>query len=257
VADYIDPEIEKKLAELEEEEARLEAEGYYDSDEDIEDEEEEMLLMQADQIREQHQLIRNESRLKKGVRRTTHVPRPKMRKSIAVMDDALDRLGVDTSGFVDRVRSKSRVRGRSTNPRSRTGSDAMDVDPTPRERLSHSLSRARTRSQSAVNRRDGGIEDAVVRDKAERMAKVHQRKMNRMARQGEADRHISEKKPKFLVSLNFLILGKRADHLPHSILANVGLGSHITGKCFCPDSGSLVSSVSHFQLASPSVLWCG
>ncbi|KAJ2974589.1 hypothetical protein NQ176_g5975 [Zarea fungicola] len=40
VFDFVDPDIEAKLAALEEEEEKLEQEGYYDSDDDIEDDEE-------------------------------------------------------------------------------------------------------------------------------------------------------------------------------------------------------------------------
>jgi nucleolar GTP-binding protein len=45
-----------------------------------------------------------------------------------------------------------------------------------------------------------GIADPARRDKTERMAKLGQRKMNRMARQGEADRHVAAAMPKHLFS---------------------------------------------------------
>ena len=60
VYDFIDPDIEAKLAALEEEEERLEAEGFYDeSDDDVEDAEEADIRYKAELIREKRQLIRN------------------------------------------------------------------------------------------------------------------------------------------------------------------------------------------------------
>lgn len=201
VADFIDPDIEAKLAALEEEEEKLEAEGYYDSDEEIDDEEEATVLAQAELIREKQGQIRNEARMKKRLKNQAIIPRKKVPIPLSKMDDALDQLGVDTTDIVSRARSQSRPRGRSLG-RSRAGTedaDAMDLDATPRERL-RSQSRARSRSQAAVNRREDGVEDEGSRTKAERMAKLGQKKMNRMARQGEADRHTTASLQRHLVS---------------------------------------------------------
>ncbi|CRK36120.1 hypothetical protein BN1723_018601, partial [Verticillium longisporum] len=147
-----DPDIEAKLAALEEEEEKLEAEGYYDSDEEIDDEEEATVLAQAELIREKQGQIRNEARMKKRLKNQAIIPRKKVPIPLSKMDDALDQLGVDTTDIVSRARSQSRPRGRSLG-RSRAGTedaDAMDLDATPRERL-RSQSRARSRSQAAVN----------------------------------------------------------------------------------------------------------
>ncbi|KAI7372521.1 hypothetical protein KC336_g20627, partial [Hortaea werneckii] len=43
-------------------------------------------------------------------------------------------------------------------------------------------------------------QDETAREKAERLAKLNQKKMNRMARQGEADRHQTVSKAKWLVA---------------------------------------------------------
>ena len=67
VYDFIDPDIESRLAVLEEEEERLEAEGFYDSDEELEDVDEADIRMKAELIREKRQLIRNEAKMKKIV----------------------------------------------------------------------------------------------------------------------------------------------------------------------------------------------
>lgn len=50
-----------------------------------------------------------------------------------------------------------------------------------------------------------GVSDGVARSKADRMAKMQRRERNRMARQGEADRHATASLPKHLFS------GKRSN----------------------------------------------
>lgn len=196
VYDYIDPDIEAKLQALEEEEERLEAEGYYDSDEEIDDAEEADIRVKAEIIREKQALIRNESRMKR-VKNRAVLPRKALKKSLSQLDNALDEMGIDTTDLQLRARSSTVTRGRSMS-RSRLGTEdsgAMDIDQTPRERL---RSKSRARSQPATNRREDGVQDMETRTKAERVAKLGQRKMNRMARQGEADRHIGATLPKHL-----------------------------------------------------------
>ena len=77
----------------------------------------------------------------------------------------------------------------------------MDVDSGAGARP-RSISRAmsKNRSQSRMNRREDGVTDEVSKDKAERLAKLGQKKMNRMARQGEADRHTTAAKSKWLLA---------------------------------------------------------
>ncbi|KAI0132332.1 P-loop containing nucleoside triphosphate hydrolase protein [Xylariales sp. AK1849] len=199
VYDYVDPDIDAKLQALEEEEERLEAEGYYDSDEEIDDAEEADVRMKADLIREKQALIRNEAKMRKSLKNRAMLPRKSMKKPLSELEEHLDVLGVDTTDLGLRARSSTVSRGRSLS-RSRLGtevSDAMDVDATPRERL---RSKSRARSQPATNRREDGVADVTARSKADRVAKLGQRKMNRMARQGEADRHIGDAMPKHLFS---------------------------------------------------------
>lgn len=196
VYDYVDPDIEAKLQALEEEEERLEAEGYYDSDEEIDDVEEADIRVKAEIIREKQSLIRNESRMKRMKNRAA-LPRKAIKKNLSQLDDALDQMGIDTEDLRLADRANTVTRGRSMT-RSRLGTEdtnAMDLDETPRDRL---RSKSRARSQPATNRRDDGVTDETVRSKVEKQAKLSQRKMNRMARQGEADRHIGTAMPKHL-----------------------------------------------------------
>lgn len=199
VFDFVDPDIDAKLAALEEEEEKLEQEGYYDSDEEIDDDEETEVLRKAELIREKQQLIRNEARMKKRLKNQAIIPRKKVKKSIAEFDDALDALGHDTTEMTERARAKSRPRGRSTT-RSRAGTedaDAMEVDD-PKARL-RSKSRPASRAPTS-SRRDAGVQDETKLTKADRITKLNQRRMNRMARQGEADRFIGTPMPKYLFS---------------------------------------------------------
>ena len=194
VYDFVDPDIDEKLAALEEEEEKLEADGYYQSDDSIEDAEEANIRMKADLIREKQQLIRNEAKMRKSLKNRAMIPRSALPKKLSVMEDHLDRLGFDTTAISARARSQSR--GRSVL-RSRTGTeDAMDVD-TPTS--ARDALRAKSRARSQSNRREDGITNPATRDKAERLARLSQKKMNRMARQGEADRHTTAALPKHLV----------------------------------------------------------
>ncbi|KAL9120729.1 MAG: hypothetical protein Q9187_002717 [Circinaria calcarea] len=195
VYDFIDPDIEIKLAALEEEEEKLEAEGYYQSDNSIEDADEADIRMKAELIREKRQLIRNEAKMKKSLKNKAMIPRTAVRKKLSTMEDQLDRLGFDTTNISARARSQSR--GRSAL-RSRTGTeDAMDVDIP--DSTGDGL-RAKSRARSQSNRREDGVTSLTARSKADRLSKLGQKKMNRMARQGEADRHVPAAMPKHLFS---------------------------------------------------------
>ncbi|OAA61446.1 nucleolar GTP-binding protein [Cordyceps fumosorosea ARSEF 2679] len=197
VFDFVDPDIEAKLAALEEEEEKLEQEGFYDSDEDIDDDDEAEVLHKAELIREKQQLIRNEARMKKRLKNQAIIPRKMVKKSVAEFDDALDILGHDTTEMTERPREKSRGRSMTRNRAATEDADAMQIDD-PKARL-RSKSRPASRAPQS-SRRDAGVEDETKRSKADRISKLNQRRMNRMARQGEADRHIGTAMPKYLFS---------------------------------------------------------
>jgi nucleolar GTP-binding protein len=185
VYDFIDPDIEEKLAALEAEEEKLEAEGFYESEEDLEDAEEADIRYKAELIREKRQLIRNEAKMRKSLKNRAVIPRSAKAVKMSQMESHLQSLGYDTSKVADRAQSQNRgrslVRGRSAG----ADGDAMDVD-TPKTALERARSRGRSQS---TNRRTDGVTNEAAATKAEKMAKLSQKKMNRMARQGEADRH--------------------------------------------------------------------
>ena len=69
VYDFIDPDIDAKLAALEEEESKLAEEGYYDDEEEeMDDAETADIKYKADLIREKRQLIRNANKMRKSLK---------------------------------------------------------------------------------------------------------------------------------------------------------------------------------------------
>jgi nucleolar GTP-binding protein len=195
VADFVDPDIETKLAALEEEEERLEAEGYYDESESMDDVDQAEIRMKANLIRDKRKMIMSDARMKKSLKNKAQIPRAKKARTLGQMQNHFNSIGLDASAPVDRARAQIR----NAPARSTAGGDDMDVDQTPSQRAK-SVSRA-----PKTNRLTDGITnsmavtDPVKKEKAERMAKLSQRKMNRMARQGEADRHTTASLPAHLI----------------------------------------------------------
>ncbi|OJD27761.1 hypothetical protein ACJ73_00846 [Blastomyces percursus] len=207
IYDFVDPDIESKLAALEEEEEKLEAEGYYDSDESVEDAEEADIRMKAELIREKRQLIRNESKMRKSLKNRALIPRSAKARKLSEMQSHLESIGYDATSATRRAQgqtpSQAQSRGRSaTRSENIDAADAMDIDGDGNNARQELLQRAKSRARSQVpaDRRVDGITDMKTRSKADKMAKLAQIKMNRMARQGEADRHTTASLPKHLFS---------------------------------------------------------
>ena len=200
IYDFVDPDIETKLAALEEEEEKLEADGYYDSDESVEDAEDADNRMKADLIREKRVLMRNDAKMRKSLKNRAQIPRSAKSKKLSEMTRGLDSAGYDINAASSRARNQSQARGRTTTREPTADADAMDVDDNPHKALARAKSRAR--STPATDRRHDGVTSFTNRDKAERMAKLGQKKMNRMARAGEADRHTTASLAKHLVCYN-------------------------------------------------------
>ncbi|KAL2443582.1 Nucleolar GTP-binding protein 1 [Exophiala dermatitidis] len=194
IADYVDPEIEEKLAALEAEEERLTAEGFYDDSESMEDEEDAEIRMKANLIRNKRTLIMNDARMKKSLKNKAHIPRAKKARTLGQMEQHFTSIGLDASATADRARAQIR----NARPASTAG-DEMEID-TPSARA-RSVSRApkTNRLTDGLGSSATGITDPAKREKAERMSKLSQRKMNRMARQGEADRHETASLPAHLI----------------------------------------------------------
>ncbi|GAB1213581.1 P-loop containing nucleoside triphosphate hydrolase protein [Aspergillus terreus] len=198
VYDFVDPDIEAKLAALEEEEEKLQANGYYESDESVEDVEDADVRMKADLIREKQALMRNEAKMRKSLKNRAAIPRSAKAKKLSQMEEALEEAGYDVDAAAARARAQSQTRGRTlTRSDNADNDDAMDVDMSdPRQAIAKAKGRAR--SQAATNRLLDGVTNDTARTQAERLKKLGQKKMNRMARAGEADRHTTASLPKHL-----------------------------------------------------------
>ncbi|OXB76804.1 UNVERIFIED_CONTAM: hypothetical protein H355_008193 [Colinus virginianus] len=183
ILDYIDPDIMKKLEELEKEEELREAAGEYDSEPESEDEEMVEIRQLAKKIREKKKLKILESKEKDT--RGPRMPRTAKKVQRKVLEKEMSDLGLDMTNkddahYARRSRSVTRKRKR-------------DESETPQ-------SVARSRSSSRPPRDVSGLRDEKMVKKVKTMAKKAQKKMNRMGRKGEADRHIFDTKPKHLLA---------------------------------------------------------
>lgn len=187
IADYVDPDIESRLAALEAEEERLEEEGYYDESESMDDEEDLDIKMKAEMIRDRRKLMMNEARTKRSIKNKAQIPRSKKARTLAQMQNHFTKIGLDPSTTVDRARAI--IRNAQPDTKSNAES-AMDIDtPSARARSVSRAPKTNRLTDGLKHTTSTGVTDPVQKEKAERMAKLSQRKMNRMARQGEADRH--------------------------------------------------------------------
>eukprot|EP00252_Welwitschia_mirabilis_P009746 TRINITY_DN22597_c0_g1_i1.p1 TRINITY_DN22597_c0_g1~~TRINITY_DN22597_c0_g1_i1.p1 ORF type:complete len:673 (-),score=112.61 TRINITY_DN22597_c0_g1_i1:311-2329(-) len=209
VADFIDPDIQQRLEELEREEGfRLAAENEEDEemdDVDLTPEQKEALAA----IRVKKRKLIQEHRLKKSTAESRPVVPRKFDKDRRFtserMGRELSRLGIDPSAAIDRMRSRSvsrRGRKRERSVMGNEGGDAMDVDMDRPEKRLRALSRPRSRSKPPRDEvvPGEGLKDKEQKVKAIKLSKKSVKKRNKEARKGEADRTIPNMKPKHLFS---------------------------------------------------------
>ncbi|EPQ50165.1 putative nucleolar GTP-binding protein 1 [Gloeophyllum trabeum ATCC 11539] len=214
VADFIDPDIAEKLEALEREEEKLQAEGFYDSDEDIMDSEDEREAEEAKvaldaKIRSQH--------TKKSMKHAARLPRTAGLRTLSEMTTELTKAGLDPSRIQERaemlakVRSEQRKRKRDEMDVDMEDAEAeeaegdwMDVDgeDSPNKRVKGNSGRvvAKGKREPRSNRQLAGMRDEAQASKAIKLRNLGQRERNMHARAGEADRHIRVKMPKHLFS---------------------------------------------------------
>nr|XP_043606011.1 nucleolar GTP-binding protein 1-like [Erigeron canadensis] len=212
VYDFIDPDIQQRLEELEKEEGMLLQEQ--------EDEEEEMDIEELTpkqqeelaEIRKKKSLLIREHRIKKSTAESRPTVPRKFDKDRSFtptrMGRQLKSLGLDPSKAIERVRSQSR--GRKRDRSTDHGGDGMDVDNDgSNKKMKRSLSLSRSRSQSRPPSSElvpgEGYKDSAMKLKAFKMGRNSVFKRNKDARKGEGDRVIPTLKPKHLYS------GKRSN----------------------------------------------
>jgi len=214
VADFIDPDIAEKLEALEREEERLQAEGFYDSEEDMFDSDDER---EAAEMRSNNEAKVLSQASKKNMKNQARLPRTAGLRTLSEMTESLTKAGLDPSRIQQRAEVIAKVRA-AERKRQRDDDDAeMDVDEAPElldgeDDIGMSVDgetgsppkRSKTNSGAGVargprlNRQLIGFRDANQAAKATKMRNLSQRERNRLAKAGEADRAIKTKMPKHL-----------------------------------------------------------
>jgi nucleolar GTP-binding protein len=231
VADFVDPDIEERLEELEREEEAEAAEweqqkaalGKAALGEEALTEPERATLSS---IRLKKQRAVKVHRLKKNTARNYPVmPRTagERGRTARKMRDSLGELGVDTAAAEERAKERAVRRGRSLTRKrvNRDGDTEMGEGedggsrgrsgskrPKMMEKLHSSRSRSRSRSLAPERKRGSGLKNEEQRMKVQIMADKSQRKRNLDARKGEGDHHVPDWMPKHLYS------GKRGNGKP-------------------------------------------
>lgn len=174
IADFIDPEIEARLARLEAEEEDNEASGVYILPEVTEEDRE--LVAKSAIIHDRRKLAITAHRTNRTLnRRPVHPERIAKRKRLAQFEDNEDfmSMDVDDEQLVKKRKSRSVSRVRSMS---------------------------RARSIPARDRSVMGLRDDAAIERTEKSKRVSQKQRNLFAKRGEADREIAETKPKHLFS---------------------------------------------------------
>lgn len=192
VYDFLDPEISKKLQELEEEEERLENEGFYESEEELLDSEEESIRDKAEWIRDRHALIKEKKKANRSLQNRAAIPRKLARRSVQDMENAMSDIGVDTS-----EQTKKGKRALAAAAGKKKGSQILM-----KEQDSEEKDAARVMSRSQRTKVEDGT-TATIRSKAERLLKLDARD------RAKTDRLYQTEKTKFAALPKHLYTGKR------------------------------------------------
>ncbi|ORY90922.1 P-loop containing nucleoside triphosphate hydrolase protein [Leucosporidium creatinivorum] len=214
VADFIDPDIVARLEELEAEEERLEAAGFYDDDSD-EDSDEEAIRTAASAIRDKKANIRLINQQKNKLQNRPVIPRTVQHRTLSDMTAKLAEAGYDPSNLEERARVLAKARGLTTK---RTAGE-MEVDSGDEEgegawgdeddmEVEEGDGSARKKQKTSTSivpkgkripgkdRQVAGLGSAEEAAKAIRLRELYQRGPSMLAKAGEADRHIRTKMPK-------------------------------------------------------------
>ncbi|OIW08649.1 hypothetical protein TanjilG_03325 [Lupinus angustifolius] len=215
VYDFIDPDILHRVEELEREDGLRQEEEEDDFEIDGTELTPEQQAALAE-IRKKKSLLIQQHRIKKSTAESRPTVPRKFDKDKQFTTERLGRqlssLGLDPSLAINRMRSRSvsrKGRKRDRSPESAHGGDGMDIDgdtPSKKQRLSRSRSRSRSVARPTNEVVPGeGFRDSAQKSKAVKLAKNSNKKRNKDARRGEADRVIPNLKPKHLYS------GKRSN----------------------------------------------
>ena len=124
MADFVDADIAEKLEALEREEEKLEAEGFYDEEDDpVESDEEEF---QAE-LR-QSLFAKKASQDKNKLKNRPVLPRTAGLRTLSTMSQSLRKAGYDPARIEARAEVLAKAQGYSPGKRKRDDQDEMDVD---------------------------------------------------------------------------------------------------------------------------------
>jgi len=223
IADFVDPDIEARLQQLEAEEERLMEIAHAEAAARMDDEptaEEAETAALAERIRVKKRLLVAKHRLAKGANRP-RVPRSKgsapPERNVANLQKQLGEVGVrlgreDLQNARKRGRSMSRARLRGDEDEddgSRRPSKRRSADMDPEERREAKLARSRSRvairgeSRSASRPRSrsvAGLRDESQAREADKILKSKQRLRNSYGKVGESDRRIALKREKWMLT---------------------------------------------------------
>ncbi|THH28782.1 hypothetical protein EUX98_g5405 [Antrodiella citrinella] len=214
IADFIDPDILEKLEALEREEEKLQAEGFYDSEEEMVDSEDEReAVIAKDSL--QKKLVSQHN--KKSMKNRAQLPRTAGLKTLDELTSGLTRAGHDPSKIKDRADKLAAAAGEKRKRQREEEEAEMDVDgegeemdgdwmdvdgedgTTPsKRRKSNSGVVAKDPRGPKTNRQMAGLRDTAQVAKATKLRNLGQRERNYHAKAGEADRAIKTKMPKHL-----------------------------------------------------------
>ncbi|KAF8444890.1 P-loop containing nucleoside triphosphate hydrolase protein [Boletus edulis BED1] len=221
VADFIDPDIAEKLEALEREEDKLQAEGYYDSEEDMFDAEDEREKVDAQKALAHK--IHSQS-IKKSKKNQARLPRTAGLRTLSELSTELKKAGYNPSsiearaGMLAKAQTAKRKRAETDMDMDMDVDDDMDdaeevaegdegewmdvdgEEPPSRKRAKSDSGAFIAKSARAprTNRQLAGMRDDQQASKAIRLRNLGQRERNMHAKAGESDRAIRVKKPKHL-----------------------------------------------------------
>ncbi|KAG6868203.1 hypothetical protein C0993_006344 [Termitomyces sp. T159_Od127] len=212
IADFIDPDIAEKLEALEREEERLQAEGFYDSEEDMFDSDDEREARET-QIALAHK-IQSQS-IKKSRKNQARLPRTAGLRTLSELTTELTNAGLDPSRIQERATMLAKIQGAK---RKRDADedmdmegdedmedgdvDEMDVDgeeaPKKKAKGNSGAVTAVSKRMPKSDRRLAGLRDEAQASRATKLRNLGQRPRNMLAKAGEGDRDIKTKMPKHL-----------------------------------------------------------
>lgn len=187
IADWMDPDLESKLAELEAEEAEL-LRQIAAAPVEIEDRLTPEEAMKLARIRNKKAILVQRNHLKK-LKNTSLKPLQQRVGTASEFADHLESMGLDPTAALEHVRerSESRMRGRK---RTRDEMEAMDLD----------VAEKRRRSVSRTPKPGEGFANETEKRRAEKLERRALEKINRSGRSGPGDNSIPTLMPKHLFS---------------------------------------------------------